>query len=121
MLAFRRLMDDHAAADCIVGVLCHAAGEEEPTIFQRRLINGLRGAELVFAPNRQSVIRHLPAVARFLAKQNVFLLRIDVSEGESRLPGVFVRRARQAKYFKGDMDSKSTDYAYSELVYFDRD
>jgi hypothetical protein len=114
-VALRRLMEDHAAADCIVGVLWHASGCQ-PIVFRRRRIKGIRGAELIFAPDRQSVVRHLPAIARFLAREKVFLISIDGWRDESRFPALF-RRRNEGRYFKGDMDSRSTDYAYSELVY----
>jgi hypothetical protein len=111
----RRMMDEHAALDCVAGALWDGRALH-PLIFSRTRRRGLPVARLVYAENRATVIAHMPAIARFLLREKVLLLAVNANQSERVCGSIFTQRPSPA-YFKGDRTPPQCDLAYSEYVF----
>ncbi len=111
----RRMLDAHAALDCMVGGLWD--GEAlQPLIFSHKSYRGIRAARLIFAGDRAGVFAHLPAIARFLLRQKVLLLAINADRRE-RIAGSFFTQKTGPTFYKGPTAPAPGDLAYSEFVF----
>lgn len=111
----RRILDEHAALDCIAGGLWDGR-VLHPLIFSRTRRRGMRVARLVYAGNRSTVIAHMPAIARFLLREKILLLAVNADKNEHSSGSVFTRRPSPA-FFKGNRTPPQCDLAYSEYVF----
>jgi hypothetical protein len=111
----RHMLAEHAALDCIsVGLW---DGETlRPLIFSRKSFRGIPGARAIFSEDRASLLRHLPAIARFLLRQRCLLLAMNADRGEHVAGTVFMRR-KTPTFYKGALAPRSGDFAYSEYVF----
>ncbi len=109
------MLDWHVADGCLAAVLIED-GVLHPLIFRSIARRGVRFAQLLFAPSRTTVLRNLPAVTRFLARQSIFFVSID-GDQEMCPRGAYFRAGRP-RFWRGPIDRDRLDYAFSELVLF---
>lgn len=108
------LLEWHRRDGCLAAVLC-LPDRALPLLFRVIRRRGVRFAQLIYAPDRQRVLEHLPAVMRFLVKNRLFFVAIDAHR-EICPAGALFRAGRQ-RFWRGPGDSVTRlDYAYSELV-----
>ncbi len=113
--AIRRILDEHAALDCIAGGLWDGRSLH-PLIFSRTRRRGIGVARLVYADNRLTAIAHMPAIARFLMREKFLLLAVNANENE-RIGGSHFTHRPSPTFFKGDCTPSQCDLAYSEYVF----
>lgn len=111
----RRMLDRHAALDCISGGLWDGA-TLHPLIFSRKIYRGIRAARLVFADSRAAMFAHLPAIARFLLRERILLLAVNADQSE-RVPGSLFTRRTSPAFYKGPAAPAPCDLAFSEFVF----
>lgn len=113
--AIRRLMDEHAALDCIAGGLWDGH-RMHPLVFSRTRRRGMPVARLIYADSRALVIAHMPAISRFLLREKFLLLAMNADRSERISGSLFARRPAPA-FFKGTDTPPQCDFAYSEYVF----
>ncbi|MGD9925183.1 MAG: hypothetical protein AB7V13_27610 [Pseudorhodoplanes sp.] len=111
----RRIMDDHAALDCVVGGLWDGAALR-PLIFSRKVHRGVPVARLIFADDRAAVFAHIPAISRFLLRERFALLAINGNRRERIAGSIFTKRAAPT-FYKGPTPPAPCDFTYSEFVF----
>jgi hypothetical protein len=113
--SIRHMLDEHAALDCI-SVGLWDGKTLRPVIFSRKTFRGIPGARVIFTDDRAALLRHLPAIARFLLRQRCLLLAMNADRGEHVAGTVFMRR-KAPTFYKGTLPPRSGDFAYSEYVF----
>lgn len=111
----RRMLDEHAALDCIVGGLWDGSGLH-PLIFSRRTYRGVRVARLIFTDDRAAVFAQIAAIARFLLRERCLLLAVSADRRERIAGSIFTQRPAPA-FYKGPNPPAQGDLAYSEFVF----
>lgn len=111
----RRIMDEHAALDCLVGGLWDGRALH-PLIFSRKVHRGIRAARLIFAEDRATVLAHVPAISRFLLREKFLLLAVNADRHE-RIPGSIFTQRTAPTFYKGPTAPAQCDFAYSEFVF----
>jgi hypothetical protein len=111
----RRMLDRHAALDCISGGLWDGAALH-PLIFSRKIYRGIRAARLIFADSRAAMFAHLPAISRFLLREKFLLLAVNADHSERVAGSLFTRRTSPA-FYKGPAAPAPCDLAFSEFVF----
>lgn len=102
--------------DCFVAVLREAA-HAVTLVFKRVHVRGLPAAMLVFCEENEAVYRNIPAIARYLAQKNLYLLMLDIPL-DRQIPGIS-RKKRGNKFAKGLNPNGRTDFLGTELSLFD--
>lgn len=107
------LLDWHQRDGCLAAMLDldHAA---VPLLFRIIRRRGVRFAQLIYTPDRQLVLAHLPTIMRFLVRKRLFFIAID-GRPEMCPAGAWFRPGRR-RFWRGPCDAARLDYAYSELV-----
>jgi hypothetical protein len=111
----RRMLDRHAALDCVVGALWDGAAIH-PLIFSRKTYRGIRAARLIFADDRATMFANLPAISRFLLREKFMLLAVNANRGERVAGSIFTQRTSPA-FYKGPTAPAPCDLAFSEFVF----
>lgn len=111
----RRLLDQHAALDCVVGGLWDGAALR-PVAFSRKTYRGIRAARLVFANDRATIFAHLPAISRFLLREQILVLAVNADRRERIAGSIFMLRSAPA-FYKGATPPAPCDLAFSEFVF----
>ncbi len=109
------LLDWHQRDGLIAAVVVDEIAPH-PLLFRVIRRKGVRFGQLIYAPSRTAVIRHLPQVMRFLARSGILWITID-ADRELCPRGAFFRPGRH-RFRAGPGDRDGIDYAYSELVLF---
>jgi hypothetical protein len=114
-----RILADHAALGCVTGLL-HLPDRVAPLIFAFTDRRGLPGLRLIYGPDKATVAAHAGSISRFLARRPILFWEINANRSD-RLPGsVFWRRAAPCQ-LRGNRPDDAIDYAYSEVVFSQRD
>jgi hypothetical protein len=112
--ATRRLLEDHAALDCIAAALWDGT-VLHPLIFSRSNRRGLRVTRLIYAQDQAVLTSNMTTIARFLLRQGFMLLAVKADRDE-RIPGsVFMRQP--PSFYKGEHPPSRCDLSYSEYVF----
>ena len=119
----RQLLKDHARIGCLFCFL-EVNGKIHPLVFVRRFNRKVRYAHLIYAPSRKTVLKHLARLCLFLLRQGYFALSVDCFKDQVPKGSIFVDGSHRfllgAEANRGGVDSDRIDYAYSELVLFER-
>ncbi len=111
----RRMLDRHAALDCIAGGLWDGKALH-PLIFSRKTSRGIRLARLIFSDDRATIFAHLPAISRFLLREKIMLLAVNADRRERAAGSIFRWRTSPA-FYKGPAAPAPCDLAFSEFVF----
>lgn len=111
----RRMLDQHAALDCVVGGLWDGAALR-PVVFSRKTYRGIRAARLIFADDRATILAHLTAISRFLLREKFLLLAVNADRSERVAGSIFTHRTAPA-FYKGAKPPAPCDLAFSEFVF----
>jgi hypothetical protein len=111
----RRMLDKHAALDCVAAGLWD--GEAfRPLIFSRKRLRGVRAARLVFADDRATIFAHTAAISRFLLREKILLLAVNADRSE-RIAGSLFAPRMSPTFYKGPAAPAPCDLAFSEFVF----
>jgi hypothetical protein len=110
------LLTDHANYGCI-SLICTSANRRHPFVFApRRKFGVVPFVSLVYCRNLEDFIRFAGPLGRFLARRGFPLVVLD-SNGP--IPGLIGTYSdKHPKYFKGPMQPRLGDVAYSERAMF---
>jgi hypothetical protein len=109
-----QVLADHASYGCIC-VWCVTAERAYPFVFHKRAFKGvLPGAQLVYCPSLASFARFAGPLGRFLAKQGVYIVRMDADGPIQGLAGWYLDKMER-RYFKG-VRPRLGDLAYTQAV-----
>lgn len=111
-----QVVAEYQEFDCIVANLIH--GEDRiPLVFKRVKSRKFPLAMLVYCEDNNAVYGNLAAIGRYLAKEGIYLLVLDIPP-ERRIPGI-AREKRGQKFARGDWETNRTDFLGTELSLFD--
>lgn len=111
-----RLLSDHAKMGCLTAIL-NIGDERHPLIFVRQSYRFIPYLGLIYARDKDIVLKHMPAISRYLLKRGYLLAGIDCFRSDMPFGGFFLDRRNTVKYHTGPADQKGIDQAYSELVF----
>ena len=101
---------------CVVGALIED-GRHIPLAFKRVLRSKIPLAMLVYSRDNSAVYRNLGAIGRYLAKERIHILMLDIPPG-GQIPGI-ARNKRGNKFARGIQATNQTDFLGTELSLFD--
>ncbi len=104
----------HGAFGAIPAVLHTSDGAVTPLLFKPGRFRGLKIAHLVYCGSNARLRTSLGAVARFLRRRGIMLIKLDVAVGQPPPPG-WVRMGRELRFARGQAPEDVTDYMGTEL------
>lgn len=113
---FQRELAMYQDFDCLVAMLLCGSGGA-PLVFKKVRHRKVPLAMLVYSGDNETVYRNLPAIAKYLAKEGIHLLVVDIPP-DRRIPGI-ARPERGKKFALGMAANNRTDFLGTELSLFD--
>ncbi len=111
--AIREMLAQHQEFGCIAAGLWD--GETlHPLIFSR-LRRAVPAVRLIYAASNALVAAHIGSISRFLMRERCALLAVNADRREPMPGGFFLPRAAPT-FYKGAMDRRTVNHAYSEFV-----
>ncbi|MHB1110427.1 MAG: hypothetical protein ACYCZU_08950, partial [Devosia sp.] len=109
------LLRDHAELGGLSAVL-EVGDERAPLVFWPVRARGLKGARVIYAPQRSHLHHYRGAIARFLLPRGMLFVEMDAADAGVARGDLFARN-RAIVFAKGPFDRQRIDHAYSELVF----
>ncbi len=104
----------HGAFGAIPAVLRASDGATTPLLFKPGRFRGLKIAHVVYCGSNARLHAGLGAVARFLRRRGITLVKLDAAVGRTPPPG-WVRMGRELRFARGQVPEDVTDYIGTEL------
>jgi len=115
-LADYDLLAAHAAAGCTV-LVCETPEGPEPFVFLRRRVSGLPAMQLIHARCTERFIACAGPLGRALLRRGAPIVILDAPAPFAGLVGLWFRK-RGPRYFKGPVQPRLNDLAFTEMVVF---
>jgi hypothetical protein len=111
----REVLARHAEQGCI-SLWCAGSERAHPFVFRPRLVKGIAPcAQLIYCRDVGDLVHFAGPIGRYLALRGMLFVVVDANGPIPGLIGTF-RNGRMPKYFKGPVQPRLGDLAYTEYA-----